>query len=230
VDVSEVLLRTPIFRGLTRGDVGELLPTVRQRSFARGEALWHEGDPATELYIIASGRTKSYRVSRDGVELILEIVSAIEITGEVGLFHSGGVRLVSVSAMEPTVCLTIPRDRLVAFMAHHPPVMLRILENLSDIAHRVTYFLTDVAFEDIRRRVARTLLDLVREQGEEVDDGIRIRLKLSQTTLAAMVAASRENVNRALALLVSQGAVSQREGFFVVHDRKALEIAADCAA
>jgi CRP-like cAMP-binding protein len=229
VDLSEVLLRTPIFRGLTREDVAELLPSVRQRSFARGEALWHEGDPATELYIVARGQAKSYRVSRDGVELIVGIVSPVDSLGAVGLFHSGGVRLVSVGAMEPTVCLTIPRDQLVAFMAHHPPVMLRVLETLSELAHRATYFLTDVAFEDIRRRVARTLLDLAREQGEPTDDGVRIRLKLSQTTLAAMVAASRENVNRALALFVSQGVVSQREGFFVVRDRKALETAADSA-
>jgi len=52
--------------------------------------------------------------------------------------------------------------------------------------------------------------------------GIRIRLKLSQATLAAMVAASRENVNRALALLLARGAISQHDGFFFVHDPRAL--------
>jgi CRP-like cAMP-binding protein len=209
--------------------VEELLPSVRVLRFARGEALWHEGDPATELYVVASGQTKSYRVSRDGVELILGIDSAVESLGEVGLFHPGGVRLVSVGAMEPTVCLAIPRDPLLAFMTRHPPVMLRILQNLSEIAHHAAYLLTDVAFEDIRRCVARTLLDLAREHGEPTGEGIRIGLKLSQTTLAAMVAASRENVNRALALLSSQGAVSQREGFYFVLDRKSLETEADRA-
>jgi CRP-like cAMP-binding protein len=108
-------------------------------------------------------------------------------------------------------------------MTRHPPVMLRVLEKLSETAGRAAYSLTDVAFEDIRRRVARTLLALAREHGEAAEGGVRIRLKLSQATLGAMVAASRENVNRALALFSSRGAVSQQEGFFLVHDQKALE-------
>jgi CRP-like cAMP-binding protein len=88
-----------------------------------------------------------------------------------------------------------------------------MLESLSTIAVRVAYSLADVAFEDIRRRVARMLLDLMNEQGEVTDSGVRIGLKLSQTTRAAMVAASRENVNRALALFLSRGEVSQKNGF-----------------
>ena len=38
-----------------------------------------------------------------------------------------------------------------------------------------------------------------------------------------MVAASRENVNRALAHFLARGEISQRDGFFFVHDRKSLE-------
>jgi len=200
---------------------------VRQLTFARGESLWNEGAPATALYVVAKGQIKAYRVSREGVELILGIISSGESTGEVGLFHAGGVRLVSVSAMEPTVCLAIALEPLLTFMTRHPPAMLRMLEKISETAGRAAYSFSDVAFEDIRRRVARTLLALAREQGEPTETGVRIRLKLSQATLGAMVAASRENVNRALALFLSSGAVSQQDGFFLVHDRKALEKEAD---
>jgi CRP-like cAMP-binding protein len=227
VDSADVLLRTSIFRDLAREDVEELLPLVRPLTFARGESLWNEGAPAGALYVVAKGQVKSYRVSREGAELILEIVSSGECTGEVGLFHPGGARLVSVSAMEPTICLTVAREPLVAFMTRHPPVMLRMLEKISATAGRAAYSLSDVAFEDIRRRVARTLVSLTREQGEPTASGVRIRLKLSQATLAAMVAASRENVNRALAVFLSSGAISQHEGFFFVHDGKALEAEAD---
>jgi CRP-like cAMP-binding protein len=227
LDPADVLLRTSLFRDLARRDVEQLLPAVRSIAFARGESLWNEGAPATALYVVAEGQIKSYRVSRDGTELILEITSSTTPIGEVGLFHPGGTRLVAVSAMEPTVCLTIARQPLLAFMTRHPPVMLRMLEKISVTAGRAAYSFSDVAFEDIRRRVARTLVALAREHGEPTENGVRIRLKLSQTTLAAMVAASRENVNRALALFLSCGAVSQQDGYFLVHDRKALEKEAD---
>jgi CRP/FNR family transcriptional regulator len=57
-------------------DVEELLPLLRERNFERGESLWLAGDPADKLYILAEGQLKSYRVSRDGAEVILLIQSA----------------------------------------------------------------------------------------------------------------------------------------------------------
>jgi len=223
VDRTEILLHTPVFRDLGRQDVDELLPDLREREYARGESIWMEGDPADSLFLLAAGQVKSYRVSRDGTEVILAFNSAIDVVGEVGLFHPSGVRQVSVSAMEPCLFLTLDRATLLAFMSRHPMAMQRMLERLSTIAVRVAYSFSGVAFDDIRRRVATALLALLDDFGEPADDGVRIRLRLSQTTLAALVAASRENVNRALSSFVSSRVVSQRSGHFFVHDRQALE-------
>lgn len=227
MDPADVLLRTSLFRDLRREDLAELLPAVKRRSFARGEMLWDEGDPAEALFVIVEGQVKSYRVSRDGVELIVQVATAGSLFGEPGVCHAGGVRRVSARAMEPTVCLTIDRETLMTALSRHPAAMRRMLESLSDLAFRTVVSLSDVAFEDIRRRVARILLDLADEQGEPTTSGVRIPMKLSQTTLAAMVAATRENVNRALASFLTRGELSHRDGFFVVHRREALEEAAE---
>lgn len=223
VDRGAVLLRTAIFRDLGRRDVDELLPELRERAYLRGETIWLEGDPADALFFLAEGQVKSYRVSHDGAEVILGFNSAVDVLGEVGLFHPSGVRQVSVSAMEPSRCLTLDRARLLAFMTRHPPAMERLLERLSTVAVRAAYSFTGVAFDDIRRRVARALLTLADEFGEPTDDGVRIRLTLSQATLAALVAASRENVNRALSSFIADRVLSQSRGRFVLHDRGALE-------
>ena len=103
--------------------------------------------------------------------------------------------------------------------------MERLLEDITSMTVQAAYSFTGMAFDDIRRRAARTLLALAEEFGEPVPDGVRIRLELSQSTLAALVAASRENVNRALAPLVAGGVISQRSRHFVVHDLAALAAA-----
>lgn len=223
MDPVAVLLGTPLFGGLRRQDVEELLPYLGERSFASGQSVWLEGAPASALYVVVRGLLKSHRMSREGGEVVLGFTAGGELAGEVGLFHPGGRRLVSVTAMEPTTCLMIRREPLLAFMTRHPPTMLWMLERLSDIAGRAAYSFSGLAFEDIRRRVARALLTLGDEFGEPAANGTRIRLQLSQSTLAALVAASRENVNRALARFVATGAVSHRDGVFVVHDRACLE-------
>jgi CRP-like cAMP-binding protein len=230
VDPVGILLQTPIFRDLSAPDVEELLPDLRQRSFVRGEVVWLEGDRADALYIVAEGQLKSFRVGRDGGEVILLLQSGIDVAGEVGLFHPSGVRQVSVGAMVPTRCLTLAKAPLLAFLTRHPAAMERMLERLSSVAVQAAYAFSGVAFDDIGRRVAVALLGLAREFGEQTpDQGVRIRLRLSQSTLAALVAASRENVNRALSTFVGTGAVSQRNGHFHLHDVVALEQAARAA-
>jgi CRP-like cAMP-binding protein len=121
--------------------------------------------------------------------VILGFTSSGELAGEVGLFHSSRRRQVSVSAMEPTVCLILARAPLVAFLARHPAAMERMMERLSEIGVRAAYSFSGVVFEDIRRRVARALLALVDEFGVPTEYGVRIRLRLSKATLAALVAA-----------------------------------------
>jgi CRP-like cAMP-binding protein len=64
--------------------------------------------------------------------------------------------------------------------------------------------------------VAQRLLGLAETRGERVADGVVIRIPLSQRTLAGMVGASRENVNRALHRFVEIGYISQARGTITV--------------
>jgi CRP-like cAMP-binding protein len=190
--------------------------------------VWIEGDPALALYIVAEGQLKAHRVGVDGGEVILGINQAVDPFGEVGLFHPSGVRRVSMTAMTPARCLRLAKAPMLAFLAQHPVAMERILERPSVIAGQAAYAFTGLAFDDIQRRVAVALVGLADEFGEDTGDGgTRIRLKLSQGTLAALVAASRENVNRALAGFVGAGWVSQQDGHFHLHDVAALRTAVD---
>ena len=227
MDPVGILLQTPIFRDLTAEDVGTLLPDLHTRRYGRGEVVWIEGDAAEELFVIAEGQLKSARVSPDGREVILKLHPAVSITGEVGIFHPRGVRWLSVTAMTATTCLTIRRAPLLRFLARHPAAMQRMLEQLAAQAVSVAYSLSGMAFDGIPRRVAGMILELAHSYGEETPDGLRIGVRLSQSELAAHVAASRENVNRALSAFVTGGVLSQRGGHFFIHDLAALERAAD---
>jgi CRP-like cAMP-binding protein len=222
MDAAGVLLQTPIFRDLTRADVAELVPRLVERRYDAGQVVWMEGDPADALYVLVEGAFKSHRLSREGGDVILGFDAAIDIAGQVGLFHPSGRRQVNVTAVARSRCLLLRRNVLVEFLSRHPIAMVRLLEDLSSVTVQAAYSFTGMAFDDIRSRAARTLLALAEEFGEPVSGGVRIRLELSQRTLAALVAASRENVNRALAPLVAGGVISQIDGHFVVHDLAAL--------
>jgi CRP-like cAMP-binding protein len=73
MDPAGILLQTPIFRDLSVQDVEELLPDLRERSYARGQTVWIEGDRAKVMVVLAEGQLKAHRVRRDGREVILAV-------------------------------------------------------------------------------------------------------------------------------------------------------------
>lgn len=222
MDLPGVLLRAPIFSDLSRTDVEELLPHLIEKKYGAGQVVWVEGDPAEALYILVEGVLKSHRLSRDGGDVIVDLDEAVDIAGEIGLFHPSGLRQVNVTAMVPSRCLLLPHRHFIAFLSRHPIAMERLLQDMSRRTVKAAHAFAGMAFDDIRARAARTLVALADEFGEPVADGVRIRLLLSQRTIGALVAASRENVNRALSPLVAGGIISQRDGQFIVHDLAAL--------
>jgi CRP/FNR family transcriptional regulator/CRP/FNR family cyclic AMP-dependent transcriptional regulator len=119
-------------------------------------------------------------------------------------------------AMEPTECLTVERQAVLAFVERNPAVVRRIIQVLRGYVRQVDESFSEAAFLDIPGRVARKLLDLAAEHGQKTSEGVRIEMRLTQRTLAGMVAASRENVNRALSRLAGRGDIIQEAGYITI--------------
>jgi CRP-like cAMP-binding protein len=66
--------------------------------------------------------------------------------------------------------------------------------------------------------VARQILTQAEEYGEQLSDGIRITLPLTQSDIAEMVAATRERVNHVMVRLKKDGVLSvARRRHITVH-------------
>ncbi|MDB4983176.1 MAG: Crp/Fnr family transcriptional regulator [Myxococcales bacterium] len=216
MDPVALLRKNALFQGLDGPLLERVALALRRHEYARGEHVWDEGDPAVALFFVASGQLKTYRNSRAGGQIITQVIVASEAFGHPGLFITERRRGTTAEALEPSVCYSLSRDVLVEIMHEHPPLMQRMLETIAQMCWNLTTVLTDVTFQDIRRRVARMLLALSESHGAPGPEGVRIGMKLSQGTLAGLVGASRENVNRALAYFVTNGDVRHEDGYFTV--------------
>jgi CRP/FNR family transcriptional regulator, cyclic AMP receptor protein len=216
VDDIQLLADTPLFEGVEATELELLRPAVRTRRFAKDEHVFREGDPGSHLYVVKSGQVKIVRVAAAGSEIVFAVVGPGELFGELSLFEPDGERSADAIALEPTECALLARDPVVAFLVAHPALLLRMITGLIGYIQRKDRAMAEVAFLDIPGRVAQRLLDLAASRGERVAEGVVIRIPLSQRTLAAMVGASRENVNRALHRFVELGYISQARGTITV--------------
>ncbi len=216
MDTLSILARTALFDGFAAAELEPLAAALKARTFARGSSIFHEGDPANALYIIRSGQVKISRMGQGGDEVVFAVLVPGESFGELALFEPGALRTADAQAMELTDCLSLGRDPLIAFLDGHPAVLRHLLTAVTGYVRRSNETVAEVAFLDIPGRVARKLLALAESHGERTQAGIRIRMRLSQRTLAGMVAASRENVNRALQRFTGHGDIEQEGGMITI--------------
>jgi CRP/FNR family cyclic AMP-dependent transcriptional regulator len=207
-----------MFAGVPDAELEPLVRAGRRFEVRAGQPLWLQGDRAEELYVIGEGHLKSYRIGADGQQIVMWFFGPGETTGEPALFLPAATRGTSVEAAERTSGVAIPRAALLDFLDTHPVANRRLLQRLSEMLWDSHTMPSEVAFQNIPGRVARKLLDLAAVHGVDDNGSTRIGVRLSQGTLAAMVAASRENVNRALAPLLSSKIVSHDGGYFTILD------------
>lgn len=197
-DPLALLARAPIFEGLAAGDLEVLRPAVRTRTFERGSYLFRQGDPGSHLHMIVRGEVKIGHFGEGGGEVVFAIAGAGDVFGELSLFDEEGERTADAQALEATECIVIAKGPLLQFLTARPELLLRIIASLSVYIKRKDVTMGEVAFLDIAGRVATKLVQLADAKGRPTSDGVGVGVTINQRTLAAMVGATRENVNRSL--------------------------------
>jgi CRP/FNR family transcriptional regulator/CRP/FNR family cyclic AMP-dependent transcriptional regulator len=162
------------------------------------------------------------RIGQGGGEVVFAIAGPGEVFGELSLFDEDGERSADAQALEPTECLLIAKGPLLEFLTARPQLLLRIIASLNAYIKQKDATIGDVTFLDIPGRVAAKLVQLADTKGRPTPDGISLELNLSQQTLAAMVGATRENVNRALRRFSELGYIRLEHGSITVLNRDQL--------
>ncbi len=216
---SEQLARSPVFATLPADELANIAAMMGRRPYKRGQVIFHQDDPGASVHLIESGRVKVVLTTDEGEELLLRVLAAGEIFGELALFDQRP-RSATVIALEPTVTHVLERDVFLDFLRGHPEAALHLCGALANLIRRLTDQVEDLALLDVPRRLERKLLELAELHGQPDPDGIRIDLPLTQSELASMIGTSRVSVNHYLASLERRGIIG-RDGHRIVIRRPA---------
>jgi CRP-like cAMP-binding protein len=189
---------------LDQSDAELLLRRGSVRSFARGQALLHEGQVPDRVLLLREGRVKVYCTTSAGKEVVLAVRGAGELVGELSAIDDDP-RSASIVALDRVEALVISASEFRAFLFDHPAaamVLLRMLSRrLRDADSKRIEF---AAFTTIGR-VAMRLLELADRFGEMHGEEIVVELPLSQEELAGWTGSSLESVARALQTMRALG-------------------------
>jgi CRP-like cAMP-binding protein len=122
---SSVLKRTAFAGGLPESVLEELAAIVVERHYGLGDILYAEGTPAEGFHLLLSGRvnfTVSSRSRRARLVGWVERGQAVGLSALVG----GKPHAVTAVAALKVVTLFFPRTPMLALLAKHPQLWLRI--------------------------------------------------------------------------------------------------------
>lgn len=218
----DILSKNQLLSRLAAHEMEELLSLATIEQFGADNVIFHKGDPGDRLYAILSGRVSINTVSREGKEITLNILDPGEVFGEIAVLD-GKRRTAGAVAKQPTKLVRIGRAEFLSFLERHPKFSLRVIEVLCERLRWTSDIIEDAVFLDIPRRLAKRLLILIERQGQPVEGGVKIDMKLSQEDLGHMVGATRESVNKGIRALIQSAVISHDGGYIIVHDIDFLE-------
>jgi CRP/FNR family cyclic AMP-dependent transcriptional regulator len=190
--------RLELFRGLSSAELTRVNELLGKTKFPTGAMILTASQPGEIAYVVLDGTLKVSVLQSNGRELTLALLGPGEIVGELALADRAA-RSADVVALEPATLVWIDRNTFGQLRREIPLITENLLRLLARRLRLANAQLQAVATLDVHGRVARQLLSLAEALGEEQPDGsVRIPLRITQSDLASLVAATRVRVNEVL--------------------------------
>ncbi len=211
-----------LFQDLPRSATDLVLRHMRSVRYRPDQVIFRKGDPGTSMMLVVSGRVKICSSSWDGREVVLNLIDAGEVLGEIALLD-GRERTADAIAMEATTLHVLDRRDFLPVLRQNPDIGIRLLSVLCQRLRRTSEQVEDLVFLEHAVRLAKILLWLARRYGRSSPDGVAIALKLSQRELGTLVGVRRESMNRQLAAWRAAGLIDMSRGQITIPDVAAFE-------
>jgi CRP-like cAMP-binding protein len=219
-----MMCASALFTGLSQRECTEIASCARARTFARNELLFRQGQPVNNLILLESGSVKLTQLSPGGDEVLLWMTGSGEPVN-VNADATSCSHTCSARAMEHCKVLVWEYQRLQALLNQYPQIRKNITRILAGRLQELEERFREVATERVARRLALTLLRLLKQVGKPSKEGIQV--SLTREELAQMTGTTLFTISRVLSKWAEQGLVQPIREAVVVNDPGKLESVTD---
>jgi CRP-like cAMP-binding protein len=184
------------------------------RQVRRGEILYVEGASDRSFYILKKGAVKITKLTPQGNEIILDIISAGTVFGEIMVAEPRERDETAVVVEDGLIC-TLRNEDFDRLLQMVPGLAVRINKMIGLKRWKIENRLIDLLYRTVEQRLARTFLNLLEDFGVPHDGGYLLKIKLTHKDYADLVASTRETVTATLNKMKHEGLIDF-EGKYVV--------------
>ena len=187
-----VISQHRLLKVLDGGPQEELAGLANVRDYQAAEVLYHEGEDATDVWVVVTGQVELVKLTTRGHEFMIELAIPQDLFGAV--FYAECPRYpVTAVALEAARVIHFPIREMHDLLARNPRFMKAVL---ADTCMRLCHaqHMRGLTIEDVPMRIAGALVYLFEKFGPEIPESRVTLAKLAGTTVESAIRLSRQLV------------------------------------
>lgn len=223
MDKFQLLKGTTLFSALSPQDLSVVSALFTEEEFEKDQYIFTEGDPPDWLYIVKEGTIKMVKQSQSGREMIISIMTAGDVIGEVAVFD-GGPYPATAQGMGRGIILKLAKKEFASLLKRHPSIAVEIIGDLGRKLRAAVNVARELRGERVEGRIAMVLLKLARKVGTLVEGKVMLTIPLTRQNVADMVGSTIETTIRVISRFKKEGIVSDSKGKMTLDVKRLAEI------
>lgn len=185
-------------------ELKRIIEERKSRLFKKNQVVHYEGDHASGIYLVLSGKIKTVKLAEDGRELMTGIYRAEDFLG-INIILSDTPYYDTATALEDSSLCFFPKAQFDELLGLYPDVAGKFLKILSDEVREKDGRLIQLAYQSVRKKIAESILRLYRKQ-----DALYKSITISRDDLAALSGTASETVSRTLTEFKNEGLIEKK--------------------
>lgn len=216
----------PLFEKLSDADLDRLLARATLRRVPIGEAVFEQGQKATQFFLLLHGRLKVTQVTADGQQIIVRMVHPGDIFGFAKALQRDDYPGTPSAAAE-SVVICWPTEVWGLFIEQNPHLAVNAMQSIGQRLQEAHTRIREMATEEVECRVAHAVLRLIDQAGKEEATGTRIDFPISRQDIAELTGTTLHTVSRILSAWETKGLVQGGRQKLLVLDAAGLHMLAE---
>ncbi len=185
---------------------------VAERRYGAKDTIFAPGDPDGQLYFVASGTVRLYKIYGDYKEATVALLKDGDVFGELSL-QQGSWQTAYALALTDARVIVVRKDMMAQIVKRDPALAMKLFASFSERLKQSEEVMDSLLQREVSARLAALLQNLGERFGEADGAGTVIELRLTHQDLASMIASTREAVSKVMSEF-------QRAGLIEVRNRR----------
>ena len=182
-------------KALSKDELLKISDCKTSHTIKKGDVIFEEGENVNGIYCIKDGICKLTKLSANGKDHIVKLVSKGELLGQRSMISDEPVNLSAVALEDMEVCF-IPKTEVMGFFDKNNQFSMNVMRSICGDLKEADDHMVNLAQKTVKERLAETLLYLSDTFGKNEDNSLKVQL--SRDELASMIGTATESCIRLL--------------------------------